>query len=92
MMTDDDILEASSPDADGFSQAELYQDLRRIGELEDQKHEIQEEINQRTNRLQNAIPHLDKGSLLFKMLSSTLKPSATEAAAPAERKRAAKKK
>jgi uncharacterized protein Smg (DUF494 family) len=90
-MTDDETLE-NSMEAEGFSQAELYQDLRRIGELEDQKQSIQDEINQRTTRLQNAIPHLDKSSLLFKMLSSTLKPSPAPAVIGVERKKAAKKK
>lgn len=65
------------------TQAQLYDDLRRIGQLEDQKHAIQNEIDERTTRLRNAIPKLDKGSLLYKMLSKSLK-------APA--KRAAKKK
>jgi hypothetical protein len=90
-MTNEENLDKPS-DSDAFSQAELYQDLRRIGELEDQKQSIQDEINQRTTRLRNAIPHLDKTSLLFKMLSSTLKPAASASAVPLERKRAAKKK
>jgi hypothetical protein len=56
------------------SQAELYDDLRRIGELEDQKRELQGEIDAKTARLRAATDHLDKGSLLYKMLASALQP------------------
>jgi hypothetical protein len=61
------------------TQAELYEDLQRIGELEDQKTAIQNEVNERTERLKNAIPHLDKSSLLYQMLSATLKPKTAPA-------------
>ena len=54
------------------SQAELYDDLKRIGELEDEKRDLQSEIDHRTNRLREAIVHLDKSSLLFKMLNAAL--------------------
>lgn len=54
------------------SQAELYDDLKRIGELEDEKRELQHEITQHTNRLRDAIDHLEKSSLLYKMLTSGL--------------------
>lgn len=57
------------------TQAQLYDDLRRIGQLEDQKHAIQGEIDQRTERLRQAIPQLDPSSLLYQILSSTLKPA-----------------
>lgn len=57
------------------TQAQLYDDLRRIGQLEDQKHQIQQEIDERTERLRNAIPTLDKSSLLYSMLASALKPT-----------------
>ena len=56
------------------SQAELYADLQRIGELEDDKANIQSEIDSLTARLTNAVPHLDKSSLLHQMLSATMKP------------------
>ncbi len=68
------------------TQAQLYDDLRRIGQLEDQKLAIQQEIDQRTDRLRAAIPTLDKSSLLFKMLSSAIAP-----AKPAARRTATKK-
>ena len=67
------------------TQAQLYDDLRRIGQLEDQKLAIQQEIDVRTERLRNAIPHLDDDSLLCKMLTSSL-------AKPAAPKRKAKRK
>lgn len=54
------------------TQAQLYDDLRRIGQLEDQKQAIQEEINERTERLRNAVPHLDTDSLLYAMLTATI--------------------
>lgn len=68
------------------TQAQLYDDLRRIGQLEDQKHQIQQEIDERTGRLRDAIPTLEKSSLLYKMLASSMKPAATT------KRRAAKKK
>jgi len=55
------------------TQAQLYDDLRRIGQLEDQKHAIQTEIDQRTERLRQAVPTLDRSSLLYQLLSSTMK-------------------
>jgi|GEM_PF-6231999 len=58
------------------TQAQLYDDLRRIGQLEDQKHQIQQEIDERTDRLRKAIPTLEKSSLLYKMLASSMKPAA----------------
>ena len=84
MSSDLQELETSSPDESPSTevaptQADLYEDLKRIGELEDQKQSIQEEIDQRTERLTSAIPKLDKSSLLYQMLSKTLQ------AAPAKR-------
>ena len=73
------------------TQAQLYDDLRRIGQLEDQKLAIQQEIDERTERLRSAIPHLDKDSLLCKMLTSSLKPAATPKR-KAQRKTTARKK
>jgi hypothetical protein len=84
-----------STDADSTpTQAVLYEDLKRIGELEDQKTAIQKEIDERTDRLKNAIPHLDKGSLLQQMLSATLTPKSAPKAAVATKRstKAAKKK
>jgi hypothetical protein len=73
------------------TQAQLYDDLRRIGQLEDQKHAIQTEIDQRTERLRQAVPLLDASSLLYQILSSTIKSPAKSKPANATR-RAAKKK
>ena len=56
------------------TQAELYDDLRRIGELEDKKQEIQKEISERTERLRKAIDHLEPTSLLHQMLTAALAP------------------
>lgn len=67
---------------DGVSQADLFDNLKRIGELEDQKQTIQAEIDSLMSGLKAAIPQLDKGSLLFQMLSNTLaQPKATSAKA-----------
>lgn len=54
------------------TQAELYDNLRRIGELEDQKQEIQDEIDERTERLREAFKSVDPDSLLHRVLSSAL--------------------
>ena len=54
------------------SQAEVYENLRRIGELEDKKQAIQDEIEQRTDRLKESIGHVDRDSLLYKMLTSVV--------------------
>ncbi len=70
------------------TQAQLYDDLRRIGQLEDQKHAIQTEIEERTDRLRSAMKHLDQTSLLYQMLSAALAPPSAPAKPP---RRAAKK-
>ena len=54
------------------TQAEIYDSLRRIGELEDQKKSIQDEIETRTEQLREAVKHVTEDSLLHKILSSTL--------------------
>jgi hypothetical protein len=54
------------------TQAQLYDDLRRIGQLEDQKYAIQKEIDERTERLRQAIPTLDSKSLLYRMLAASM--------------------
>ncbi len=69
-----------------LTQAQLYDDLRRIGQLEDQKHAIQVEINQKTERLRAAIPHLEKDSLLCQMLSAALSIKALPKKTPATRR------
>ena len=75
------------------TQAQLYDDLRRIGQLEDQKHAIQTEIEERTDRLRSAMKHLDQTSLLYQMLSAALAPpSAPAKSAPANPPRRAAKK
>ena len=66
----DETSEAAVP-----TQAQLYDDLRRIGQLEDQKFAIQQEIDERTDRLRRAIPTLDTSSLLYQMLTSCLAPA-----------------
>ena len=54
------------------SQAEIYDSLRRIGELEDQRQSIQEEIDNRTKEIREAVKHVDRDSLLYKILTSAL--------------------
>src|SRR5690242_4910264 len=59
--------------ATGVTQAEVYENLKRIGELEDEKKRIQEEIYARTEQLREVIEHVDRSSILYKMLESALK-------------------
>ena len=47
MSSDDD----SSDNDSGVTQAEVYENLKRIGELEDEKQKIQEELRDRTDQL-----------------------------------------
>jgi hypothetical protein len=74
------------------TQAELYDSLRRIGELEDQKKSIQDEIDQRTDQLREAVKNLDRGSLLAKMLNSALSDTAAQPATSRRATKAAAKK
>ena len=68
MSTDDD-----SPAIDnGVTQAEVYENLKRIGELEDEKKRIQEEIWRRTEQLRAVVVHIDHSSILYKILESAL--------------------
>lgn len=60
------------PAANVPTQAQIYDNLRRIGELEDKKQAIQNEIDSRTVKLGTAINHVAPDSLLYKMLSSAL--------------------
>jgi hypothetical protein len=65
--------EVSSATDNGITQAQVYDNLKRIGELEDQKKKIQEEIQDRTEQLREVIVHIDRGSILYKMLDSALR-------------------
>ena len=66
MVRDDDAA------ADGITQAEVYENLKRIGELEDEKKRIQEELHDRTEQLRPMLKHVDPNSILYKMLESAL--------------------
>ena len=93
MSDDQETPETNEPIAP--TQAQLYDDLRRIGQLEDQKCAIQSEIDERTERLRNAIPTLDPASLLHKMLSASMKPMVEKKSKtnqPAAKKKVATKK
>ena len=68
MSTDDD----SSAIDNGVTQAEVYENLKRIGELEDEKKRIQEEIWKRTEQLRAVVGHIDRSSILYKILESAL--------------------
>jgi hypothetical protein len=68
MSTDED----SSAIDNGVTQAEVYENLKRIGELEDEKKRIQEEIWKRTEQLREVIGHIDRSSILYKILESAL--------------------
>jgi hypothetical protein len=69
MGTNDD----SPTTGNGVTQAQVYDNLKRIGELEDEKKRIQEEIQNRTERLREVIGQIDRDSILFKMLESALR-------------------
>ena len=68
MSTDED----SSTSDNGVTQAEVYDNLKRIGELEDEKKRIQEEIWKRTEQLRTVVRHIDRSSILYKILESAL--------------------
>ena len=68
MSTDED----SSAIDNGVTQAEVYENLKRIGELEDEKKRIQQEIWKRTEQLRAVIGHIDRSSILHKILESAL--------------------
>ena len=79
-MSDQASTESAPEEQAPPTQAQLYDDLRRIGQLEDQKLAIQNEIDERTERLRQAIPTLDAQSLLYKMLTASLgKPASPKA-------------
>ncbi len=74
------------------TQVELYDDLKRIGELEDQKNKLQAEIDEKTAGLRDAVKHVDKESLLFSVLTAALGPkSKPKSAAPTKKKTTRKK-
>jgi hypothetical protein len=87
MSSDDD----SSATDNGITQAEVYENLKRIGELEDEKRKIQEELRERTEQLRAVIKHIDRGSILYKMLQSALADSAPKAVAANGGKKAVSK-
>ncbi|MCA9186662.1 MAG: hypothetical protein R3E01_14150 [Pirellulaceae bacterium] len=62
------------------TQAELFDSLKRIGELEDQKKAIQDEIQQRTEALREALPKVASDSLLHGLLTNLLNPRKAAAA------------
>lgn len=70
------------------SQAKLYDDLRRIGELEDEKTKIQTEIDAKTEILRSALGKIDENSLLHQVLTAALAPKQS---APAKKKPARRK-
>jgi hypothetical protein len=72
------------------TQAQVYDNLKRIGELEDEKEKIQEEIQNRTEELREVIGHIDRGSILYKMLESALKDFSRKGATASGGKKAAK--
>jgi hypothetical protein len=79
-MTSDD---ESMTDDEGsmITQAEVYDNLKRIGELEDEKQKIQDELRERTEQLRSMLKHIDRGSILYKMLQSALPAPPPRAAA-----------
>jgi hypothetical protein len=90
MMSSDD---ESMTDDEGSSitQAEVYDNLKRIGELEDEKQKIQDELRERTEQLRSMLKHIDRGSILYKMLQSALPAPVPRAAAANPTKKAAPK-
>src|SRR3954451_20253572 len=86
MSSDDD----SPASGNGVTQAEVYDNLKRISELEDEKKRIQEEIQNRTEQLREVIGHIDRSSILYKMLESALKDFKPSGAAVSRGKKAAK--
>jgi len=83
MTSDEDF--ASFESESGVSQAEVYENLKRIGELEDEKQKIQDELRQRIEQLRSVLKHIDRSSILYKMLQSAL----ADAAPPGQAKKAA---
>jgi hypothetical protein len=80
-MSDDDSM--SDDGGSMVTQAEVYDNLKRIGELEDEKQKIQDELRERTEQLRAMLKHIDRGSILYKMLQSALPAPPPKAAAAA---------
>ena len=81
MSDDDDSM--SDDGGSMITQAEVYDNLKRIGELEDEKQKIQDELRERTEQLRSMLKHIDRGSILYKMLQSALPAPPPKAAAAA---------
>src|SRR3954451_24013646 len=86
MSSDDD----SPASGNGVTQAQVYDNLKRIGELEDEKKRTQEEIQNRTEQLREVIGHIDRGSILYRMLESALRDFTPRNAAVSSGKKVAK--
>jgi len=80
----------SSAAGNSVTQAQVYDNLKRIGELEDEKKRIQEEIQNRTEQLREVIGHIDRGSILYKMLESALRDFKSSGATASSAKKSAK--
>ena len=87
MSSDDD----SSATDNGVTQAQVYDNLKRIGELEDEKRRIQEEIWDRTEQLRSVVKHIDQSSILYKILESALADSTPRGGTSSGKKTAASK-
>jgi hypothetical protein len=91
-----DNQQSHPPAATVPTQSQIYDNLRRIGELEDKKLSIQNEIESRTVKLRGALKHVASDSLLYKMLASVLGKADSAAAASTKtgsrKKKAATKK
>jgi len=85
-MSSDDLSSATDK---GVTQAQVYDNLKRIGELEDEKKRIQEEIQNRTEQLRDVIGLIDRGTILHKMLESALKDFRPKVVAASSGKRTA---
>ena len=86
-MSSDDLSSATD---NNITQAQVYDNLKRIGELEDEKKRIQDEIQDRTEQLREVIGHIDRSSILYKMLESALRDFSPKAVAASRGKTAAK--
>jgi hypothetical protein len=89
MNGDDDSM--TGEEGAGITQAEVYENLKRIGELEDEKQKIQDELRERTEQLRSMLKHIDRGSILYKMLQSALADSASKSASAKPSKKSATK-
>ena len=90
--TSTDASEACALPTSAPKQVDLYDDLRRIGELEDQKKAIQSEIDGKTERLREALGDIDPDSLLFQVLTAALATTKSSQATKTARKPTVRKK